>query len=45
MIRHGKAPPIDSFTAEDITITFDDCLLTLERAAAWNEWTPEESLM
>ena len=35
-LSRGKAPPIDSFTAEDITITFDDWLLTLERAATWN---------
>jgi len=27
---HGKTPPIDLFTAEDITITFDDWLLTVE---------------
>ena len=40
---HGKAPPIDPFTAEDIEITFDDRLV--EWAAIWNEWTPEESLM
>ena len=43
--RHGKAPPIDSFTAEDIGIKFDDWLPILERAAIWNEWTPEESLI
>ena len=43
--RRGKAPPIDPFTAEDIRITFDDWLPILERAAIWNEWTPEESLM
>jgi len=30
MLRRGKAPPIDSFTGEDITLTFDDWLLTLE---------------
>ena len=28
--RRGKAPPIDSFTAEDIGLTFDDWLPTLE---------------
>ena len=43
--RRGKAPPIDPFTAEDIGITFDDWLPILERAAIWNEWSPEESLM
>ena len=41
----GKVPPIDSFTAEDIPITFDDWLLTLEQAATWNGWTPDETLM
>ena len=43
--RRAKAPPIDPFTAEDIGITFDDWLAILERAAIWNEWTPEQSLM
>ena len=43
--RRGKAPPIDPYTAEDVRITFDDWLPILERAAVWNEWTPEESLM
>ena len=43
--RHGKAPPIDLFTAESIGITFDDWLLTLERAAIWNGWTSDKALM
>jgi len=43
--RCGKVPPIDAFTAQDIGITFDDWLPTLEQAATWNEWTPAESLM
>jgi len=43
--RRGKAPPIDPFTAEDVTITFDDWLLTVERAASWNAWTSDETLM
>ena len=43
--RRGKAPPVDSFTAEDMQITFDDWVLTLERASKWNDWTAEESLM
>jgi len=41
----GKAPPVDSFTAEDGKITFDDWLPTLERASRWNEWTYKESLL
>ena len=43
--RRGKAPPVDPYTAEDVKTTFDDWLLTLERAATWNRWSPEESLM
>ena len=43
--RRGKAPPIDLFTTESIEITFDDWLLTLERAATWNGWTSDETLM
>ena len=43
--RRGKAPPIDEFTAEDRHITFDDWLPILERAATWNGWSKEESLM
>jgi len=30
MLCGEKAPPIDSFTGKDITITFDEWLLTLE---------------
>ena len=43
--RRGKAPSIDPFTAEDPEIRFDDWLPTLERAAAWNGWSEEETLM
>ena len=41
----GKAPPVDLYTAEDVKTTFDDWLMTLEQAAVWNGWSPEESLM
>ena len=41
----GKALPIDSFVAEDPEIRFDDWLPTLEKAATWNGWTEEETLM
>ena len=40
-----KAPPIDSLTGEDAETRFDDWLPTLERAAAWNNWTDSETLM
>ena len=43
--RQGKAPPIDSFTGEDNEVRFDDWIPTLERAATWNNWTDEETLM
>ena len=43
--RRGKAPPIDSFTGEDSEIRFDDWIPTLERAATWNNWTEDETLM
>ena len=43
--RRGKAPPVDSFTAEDPEVRFDDWLPTLERAAIWNGWSGEETLM
>ena len=43
--RRGKAPPIDTFTGEDAETCFDDWRPTLERAAAWNNWTDSETLM
>ena len=43
--HRGKAPPVDPFTADDVKTTFDDWLLMLQRAAIWNDWTIEESLM
>ena len=33
---HGKAPPIDEFTAEDSRTTSDDWIPILEHAANWN---------
>jgi len=42
--RHGKAPPVDEFTAEDSRTRFDDWIPTLERAASWNGWTEDELL-
>ena len=45
MQHRGKAPPIDTFTWEDAETRFDDWLPTLERAAAWNNWTDSEALM
>ena len=42
--RRGKAPLIDTFTGEDAETRFDDRLPTLERAAAWNNWTDSGTL-
>ena len=30
IFRHGKAPPVDPFIADDVNTTFDDWLLTLQ---------------
>ena len=30
IFRHGKVPPVDHFTADDVKTTFDDWLLTLQ---------------
>ena len=43
--RQGKAPPIEFFSGEDFSILLDDWLPSLERAATWNGWTPEDKLM
>ena len=43
--RRGKAPPVDSYNGSDPEIRFDDWLPTLERAAQWNNWSDEESLL
>ena len=41
--RCGRAPPIDLFTGEDVSIRLDDWLPGLNLAARWNGWTQEES--
>ena len=43
--RCGRAPPVDPFTAVDPEIRFDDWLSILERAAVWNSWSEEETIM
>ena len=43
--RRGKAPPIDPYTREDPEIRFDDWWPVLQRAARWNSWTEEETLI
>ena len=44
-MRRGKAPPVDSFSAEDSDIIFDDWLPSLQRAADWNRWSERETLI
>ena len=41
----GKAPPIRFFTGEGADDRLEDWLPILERAAAWNGWTADETLM
>ena len=43
--RRGKAPPVDSFTGESPNILFEDWLPALQRAADWNRWSDEETLI
>ena len=43
--RHGKAPPVDPFDGENPNVTFEDWYPTLMRAAHWNHWTEDKSLM
>ena len=40
--RRGKAPHIDTFGGET---SFEDWLPALERAALWNSWSDEETLL
>ena len=43
--RHGKIPPVDAFTGENLEVRLEDWLLTLERVASWNGWSNEKRLM
>ena len=43
--RQEKAPLIEFFSGEDLSILLDDWLPSLERAATWNGWTTEDKLM
>ena len=44
MCRHGKAPPIDSFTGEEPGTRLDDWLPDLDRSAEWNGWSAVDKL-
>ena len=43
--RKGKAPPIEPYTGENVELHFEEWLITLNRAADWNQWNDEERLM
>ena len=43
--RMGKAPPIDCFDGQTGNIPFEDWLPTLQRAAAWNNWSDDDCLV
>ena len=43
--RRGKVPPVDAFSGEMTGVTFDDWYLSLQRAADWNQWTNEDTLI
>ncbi len=43
--RHGRAPPIDSFTGEDPEMRLDDWLPSLQRASQWNQWSESEQVI
>ena len=43
--RRGKAPPVDSFTGEDLANTLDNWLPSLQTAATWYSWSEDEKLM
>lgn len=40
--RRGKAPPVDTFSGDN---NFEDWLPALRRAATWNAWSNEETLL
>ena len=43
--RRGKAPPIDPYTGEDPEVRVNDWFPALRRAASWNAWSEEETLI
>ena len=44
-LRRGKAPPIDPFDGETGSVSFEDWLPTLQRAAVWNNWSDNDCLV
>ena len=44
-VHRGKAPPIDAFDGESLEVKSDDWYSMLQRAAAWNGWGEQETLL
>ena len=44
-LRRGKPPPIDPFDGETGSVSFEDWLPTLQRAAVWNNWSDNDCLV
>ena len=42
--RHGKSPPVDSFSGDSPKTTLQDCLPALETASVWIEWSEADQL-
>ena len=43
--RRDKAPPVEPFSGETQGITLEDWLPALQRAAEWNQWTEQDTLI
>ena len=43
--RRGKAPPLSTFSGEDLECLLDDWLPSIERASTWNAWSEEDRLL
>ena len=41
----GKAPPVLTFSGENLEMQLEDWLPALDRARVWNAWTLEEKMM
>ena len=43
--RRGKAPPMEFFSGENLSVLLEDWLPSLERAAEWNGWSVHDKLL
>jgi len=44
-VRHGKAPPVDTYAGEGADMLFEEWLPSFERVAAWYGWSENEKLI